>query len=165
MPNLNKVMLMGNLTRDPEVRYTPKGTAVAEIGMAINRRYSTDSGEQKEEVTYVDVELWGRQAEIAKEYLSKGRPVYIEGRLKLDSWEDKQTGQKRSKMRVVGENMQMLGGRDGGGGGGGRDGGYGEESGGAGGGGFRRSAPQQGRPIQRPPVDQDLDGEPDDVPF
>ncbi len=69
---------MGNLTRDPEVRYTPKGTAVAEIGMAINRRYSTDSGEQKEEVTYVDVELWGRQAEIAKEYLTKGRPVYIE---------------------------------------------------------------------------------------
>ncbi len=102
MPNLNKVMIMGNLTRDPEVKYTPKGTAVADLALAINRVYSTDAGEKREETTYVDVELWGRQAEIAGEYLRKGRPVYIEGRLKLDTWDDKQTGQKRSKMRVVG---------------------------------------------------------------
>src|SRR3954466_14257189 len=109
MPNLNKVMLMGNLTRDPEIKYTPKGTAIAELGLAVNRNYTTESGEKREEVTFVDVELWGRLAELAGEYLKKGRPVYIEGRLKLDFWEDKATGQKRSKMRVVGEAMQFLG--------------------------------------------------------
>src|SRR5215207_6161208 len=117
MANLNKVMLIGNCTRDPEIKYTPKGTAVAELGLAVNRVYSTDQGERREETTFVDVELWGRQAEIAGEYLKKGRPVYIEGRLKLDTWDDKQTGQKRSKMRVVCENLQLLGSREGGGGG------------------------------------------------
>ena len=107
MANLNKVMLIGNLTRDIELKYTPKGSAIAELGLAINRKYKTESGEFKEETTFVDVTLWGRQAEIAKEYLSKGKPVYIEGRLQLDTWDDKQTGQKRSKLRVTGEAMQL----------------------------------------------------------
>src|SRR6201997_5010031 len=111
MANLNRVLLIGNLTRDPEVRYTPKGTAVTEIGLAVNRVYSSDDGEKKEETTFVDVTLWARQAEIAGQYLKKGRPVFIEGRLQLDTWDDKQTGQKRSKLRVVGENLQLLGNR------------------------------------------------------
>src|SRR6201987_1219035 len=111
MANLNRVLLIGNLTRDPEVRYTPKGTAVTEIGLAVNRIYSGEDGEKKEETTFVDVTLWARQAEIAGQYLKKGRPVFIEGRLQLDSWDDKQTGQKRSRLRVVGENLQMLGAR------------------------------------------------------
>jgi single-strand DNA-binding protein len=121
MASLNKVMLIGNLTRDPEVRYTPKGTAVTDIGLAVNRVFSAaDGGEKREETTFVDVTLWGRQAELAGQYLQKGRPVFIEGRLQLDSWEDKTSGQKRSKLCVVGENMQFLGSpRDGGGGGGG----------------------------------------------
>jgi single-strand DNA-binding protein len=109
MATLNRVFLMGNLTRDPEVRYTPKGTAIAKLGMAVNRVYTTDSGEQKEEVTYVDVEVWGRQAETCKEYLSKGRPILIEGRLRMDSWEDKETHQKRSRMLVVADRVQFLG--------------------------------------------------------
>lgn len=109
MANLNKVMLIGNLTRDPELRHTPKGTAVAEIGLAINRVWNDDSGQKQEEVTFVDVTLWGRQAEIAQQYLTKGKPVYIEGRLQIESWDDKQTGQKRSKLKVVGETMQFLG--------------------------------------------------------
>jgi single-strand DNA-binding protein len=111
MANLNKVLLLGNVTRDPEVRYTPKGSAVCDLGVAVNRAYTTDSGEKREEVTFVDVTLWGRTAEIAGEYLKKGRPVFIEGRLQMDSWDDKQTGQKRSRLRVVAENMQLLGGR------------------------------------------------------
>ena len=159
MPNLNKVMIMGNLTRDPEVKYTPKGTAVADLALAINRVYSTDAGEKREETTYVDVELWGRQAEIAGEYLRKGRPVYIEGRLKLDTWDDKQTGQKRSKMRVVGEAMQLLGSREGGGGGA-----EGED-------GLPRQAqrpPQRSTGVSaqsKRPADPDLDVEGDDIPF
>src|SRR6266404_4369757 len=125
MASFNKVLLLGNLTRDPEVRYTPKGSAVCDLGIAANRVYTTDSGEKREEVTFVDVTLWGRTAEIAGEYLKKGRPVLIEGRLQLDTWDDKTTGQKRSKLRVVCERMQMLGsrGEGGGGGGGGRSGG------------------------------------------
>jgi single-strand DNA-binding protein len=131
MANLNKVMLIGNLTRDPEVRYTPKGTAVADLGLAINRYYQGDNGERQEETTFVDVTLWGKQAELAQQYLGKGRPVYIEGRLQMDTWEDKQSGQKRSKIKIVCENMQFLGSRDGGGagGGGGRSGGGDEEEG------------------------------------
>ncbi|MGV3532339.1 MAG: single-stranded DNA-binding protein [Chthoniobacteraceae bacterium] len=161
MPNLNRVLLMGNLTRDPEIKYTPKGTAVAELGLAINRVYSTDQGERREETTFVDVELWGRQAEIAGEYLKKGRPVFIEGRLKLDTWDDKTTGQKRSKMRVVGEAMQLLGGREGGPGGGPGGGGGPDES----------YAPAARRPPARPaappkpPADPDLDADDDDIPF
>jgi len=118
MASVNKVILVGNCTRDPEVRYTPKGTAVTDLGLAMNRYYSSDGGEKREETTFVDVTLWGRQAEVAAEYLKKGRPVYIEGRLQMDSWEDKNSGQKRSKLKVVGEQMQLLGGREGGGGGG-----------------------------------------------
>src|SRR6476469_4398431 len=121
MASFNKVILLGNLTRDPEVRYTPKGTAVTELGMAVNRVYTAENGEKREETTFVDVTLWGRTAEIAGEYLRKGRPVFIEGRLQLDTWDDKQSGQKRSKLKVVGEGLQLLGGRPGGGGGGGGD--------------------------------------------
>lgn len=111
MANLNKVLLLGNVTRDPEVRYTPKGSAVCDLGVAVNRAYTTDSGEKREEVTFVEVTLWGRTAEVASEYLKKGRPVFIEGRLQMDTWDDKQTGQKRTRLRVVAENMQLLGGR------------------------------------------------------
>ena len=117
MASYNKVFLLGNLTRDPEVRYTPKGSAVADLGIAVNRQYTLDNGEKREEVTFVDVTLWGRQAEVAGEYLKKGRSVFIEGRLQLDTWDDKTSGQKRSKLKVIGEMMQMLGGRPGGGGG------------------------------------------------
>ena len=109
MASFNKVILLGNLTRDPEVRYTPKGTAVTELGMAVNRVYTAENGEKREEMTFVDVTLWGRTAEIAGEYLKKGRPVFIEGRLQLDTWDDKQSGQKRSKLKVVGEGLQLLG--------------------------------------------------------
>ena len=125
MANVNKVILIGNITRDPEVRHTPKGTAVTDLGIAVNRVYSSEQGEKREETTFVDVTLWGRQAELAGEYLSKGRPVYIEGRLQMDSWEDKASGQRRNKLKVVGETMQFLGGRNEGGSssGGGRSGG------------------------------------------
>lgn len=115
MANVNKVILIGNVTRDPEVKFTSKGSAVTDIGLAINRNYTLDNGEKREETTFVDVELWGRLAEIAGEYAKKGRPVYIEGRLRMDTWEDKASGQKRSRMKVVGENLQLLGSRTGGG--------------------------------------------------
>ncbi len=114
MASFNKVILLGNLTRDPEVRYTPKGTAVADLGIAVNRTYTAENGEKREEVTFVDVTFWGRTAENAGQYLKKGRPVFIEGRLQLDSWDDKQSGQKRTKLKVVGEILQFLGGRPGG---------------------------------------------------
>jgi single-strand DNA-binding protein len=117
MASFNKVILLGNLTRDPEIRYTPKGSAVCDLGLAVNRQYTLENGEKREEVTYVDVVLWARLAEIAAEYLRKGRPVFIEGRLQLDTWDDKQSGQKRSKLRVIGETMQLLGSRPAGGGG------------------------------------------------
>jgi len=119
MASFNKVILLGNLTRDPEVRYTPKGTAVTELGMAVNRVYTAENGEKREETTFVDVTLWGRTAEIAGEYLKKGRPVFIEGRLQLDTWDDKTSGQKRSKLKVVGEGLQLIGSRPGGASGGG----------------------------------------------
>jgi single-strand DNA-binding protein len=114
MANLNKVMLIGNLTRDPELRHTPKGTAVSELGLAIKRVWNNDQGQKQEDVTFVDVTLWGRQAEVAQQYLTKGSPAYIEGRLQMDSWDDKETGKKRTKMRVVGEVLQLLGSRSGG---------------------------------------------------
>ena len=148
MANLNKVMLIGNLTRDPEIKYTPKGSAIADLGLAINRYWTTDSGEKKEETTFVDVTLWGRQAEIAKEYLTKGKPVYIEGRLQLDTWDDKQTGQKRSKLKVTGDTLQLLGSRgEGGGGGGGSYGGGGPQS--QGGGDEYDQRPQRAQPSQQ----------------
>src|SRR5204862_511830 len=115
MASFNKVILLGNLTRDPEVRYTPKGSAVCDLGVAVNRVYTTDSGEKREEATFVDVTFWGRTAEVAGEYLKIGRPIFIEGRLQLDSWEDKPSGQKRSKLKVIGETMQLLGSPRGGG--------------------------------------------------
>ena len=112
MGNFNKVLLMGNLTRDIELKYTASNQAVANFGLAVNRRYKTNEGESREEVTFVDLEAWGRTAEVMKQYLTKGRPVFIEGRLKLDQWEDPQ-GQKRSRMRVVVENFQFVDSRGG----------------------------------------------------
>jgi single-strand DNA-binding protein len=115
MASFNKVILMGNLTRDPEVRYTTSGTAVTDVGLAVNRTwFDKQANERREEVTFVDVTLWGRTAEVAGEYLAKGRGVLIEGRLQLDQWDDKETGQKRSKLKVVGDNMTMLPGGGGG---------------------------------------------------
>lgn len=108
MANLNKVMLIGTLTRDPELRYTPKGTAVADMSLALNRSYKTSEGQRKEETTFVEVSLWGRQAELASEYLKKGKSAYVEGRLSLETWEDKQTGTKRSRLCVIGETVQFL---------------------------------------------------------
>lgn len=116
MANLNKVMLIGNLTRDPELRHTPRGTAVAELGLAINRTWTDDQKGKQEETTFVDVTLWGRQAETVQQYLTKGSPIYIEGRLNLDTWDDKATGQKRSKLKVIGESFQFLSGNKAGGG-------------------------------------------------
>jgi len=107
MASFNRVILVGNLTRDPNVRYTPSGTAVCEIGLAVNERRKNQSGEWVDEVVYVDVTLWGRTAEVAGEYLTKGSPLLIEGRLRMDTWE--KDGEKRSKLRVVAERMQMLG--------------------------------------------------------
>jgi len=115
MASFNRVILMGNLTRDVEVRYLQNGMAVTDIGLAVNDRRKNQAGEWVEEATFVDVTLWGRTAEVAGEYLSKGSPILVEGRLKLDSWES--DGQKRSKLKVVGERMQMVGGRGGGEGG------------------------------------------------
>jgi single-strand DNA-binding protein len=156
MANLNRVLLIGNLTRDPELRYTPKGTAVTEIGLAVNRIYSGEDGEKKEETTFVDVTLWARQAEIAGQYLKKGRPVFIEGRLQLDTWDDKQTGQKRSRLRVVAENLQLLGSR--------------QDSEGSSSFSSSSPAPRRGPSAPAPPPkpeprDPDLDAEPDDIPF
>ena len=148
MANVNKVILIGNLTRDPEVKFTPKGTAVSQISLAINRKYKVGE-EMKEETTFVDVELWGRLAEIAGEYAKKGNPLYIEGRLKQDSWDDKETGKKRTKMLVVGETLQLLGGRQGGGEGGQR--------------------PAQSRPASQPARSSapaaPQGGDDDDIPF
>lgn len=154
MANVNKVILIGNLTRDPEIKYTPKGTAVAELGLAINRFIpASDGNEKREETTFIDVTLWGRTAEVANEYAKKGQPIYIEGRLQLDSWEDKQSGQKRSKLKVVGENIQLLGSK---GGGGGSRGGGGEEDAPA-----PRPRTGGGAPASRPPAEP----EDDDIPF
>ena len=108
MASFNKVILVGNLTRDPELRYTPKGLAIAKVGLAVNRVWTNEAGEKKEEVTFVDVDIFGRTAENLAQYMRKGSPILIEGRLRLDQWDDKQTGQKRSKLGVVGEVVQFL---------------------------------------------------------
>lgn len=109
MASFNKVILVGNLTRDPEVRYTTGGTAVCDISLAVNAQWTDKrTNERKEEVSFIDVTLWGRTAEIAGEYLAKGRPVLVEGRLQQDRWDDKETGQKRSKLKVVADGMQLL---------------------------------------------------------
>ncbi|WP_353565386.1 single-stranded DNA-binding protein [Haloferula sargassicola] len=152
MANLNKVLLLGNLTRDPELRYTPKGTAVADLSIAVNRRVSDGSGNWSDETTFVDVTVWGNTAENSQKYLTKGRGVFIEGRLQLDTWEDKQSGQKRSKLKVVGETVQFL-----------PDG-----RGGSGSGGASRpaesgsSGPPQGGSAASP---EDYEDEGDDIPF
>ena len=121
MASLNRVLLMGNLTRDIEIKYTANNNAVANIGLAVNRRYRSGD-EYREETTFVDCEAWGKTAETMAKYLSKGRPVFIEGRLKLDEWQDKD-GNRRTKMVTVVENFQFIDSRPGGGGGGGGDGG------------------------------------------
>ena len=152
MASFNKVILMGNLTRDPEIRYTPKGTAVARLGMAVNRKYTTESGESKEEVTFIDVDAWGKQAEVIAQYCRKGKALLVEGRLKLDQWDDKATGQKRSRLGVVLESFQFVGGR--------RE----DEGGGSGGG----ASPHPSAPSMRPAASDPLDGPPpeeDDVPY
>lgn len=130
MAQLNKVLLIGNLTRDPEVRFTPKGSAVADLGIATNRTWRAENGEEKEEVCYVNVVVWGKQAESAGKYLKKGRPVFIEGRLQFESWE--KNGEKRSTLKVHCERLQFLGG-GGSGSGGGRGGDEAEVSSGSGG--------------------------------
>lgn len=154
MANFNKVLLMGNLTRDPEVRYTPKGTAIATIGLAVNRTWTTESGEKKEEVTFVDVDVWGRQAETIGQYMTKGRPIFIEGRLKLDQWDDKESGQKRSKLKVVCEGFQFLGAPRGG-----APGAEGEPP-------VNRPAARPARPSAPPPAEEPppTEGE-DNIPF
>ncbi len=156
MASFNKVILVGNLTRDPEVRYTPKGSAVCDLALAVNRQYSLENGEKREEVTYVDVVLWARLAEIAGEYLKKGRPVLIEGRLQLDSWDDKQSGQKRSKLRVVGETMQLLGSRPGAGSSGGEEEGMSSSAPSRSSGSTRSSAPPPKSSAPSEPDDDDI---------
>jgi single-strand DNA-binding protein len=108
MANFNKVILAGNLTRDPELRYTPKGVAIAKFGLAINRTWKNEAGETKEEVCFVDVDAFSRQAEVIAQYMRKGRPLLVEGRLKLDTWEDKNTHQKQSKLRVHLETFSFI---------------------------------------------------------
>ena len=156
MASLNKVLLMGNLTRDPEVRHTPKGTAVGDLAMAINMTYKAQDGTEKEEVCYVDVVVWGRQAETCRDYLTKGAPVFVEGRLQLDQWEGPE-GEKKSRMRVRADRVQFLS-RSGGGGGGGGGGARGPRSDGAGGG-----APSEGGAPKQASPPRDLPE--DDVPF
>jgi single-strand DNA-binding protein len=170
----NRVVLIGNLTRDVEVKYLQSGMAVSEVTLAVNDRRKNQQGEWVDEVSFIDVTLWARNAEVASEYLTKGSPVFIEGRLKLDQWET--DGQKRSKLRVVAENLVLIGGRGGSGGGGGDAGegrgeGRGESRGGGArstgrsGGGYNRGggddAPAPSRSSGPPPMDH---GD-DDIPF
>jgi single-strand DNA-binding protein len=163
MASFNKVILVGNLTRDPQVRYTPSGTAVTDLGLAISRNwFDKQSNSRKEETTFVDVTVWGRTAEVAGEYLSKGRPVLIEGRLQLDQWDDRETGQKRSKLKVVGETMTMLG-SGGGAGGGSRSGG--QASSGAHGAASTDSGPPPETVGEDPAQSFYDEGPADDVPF
>ena len=172
MPNLNKVMLMGNLTRDPELRYTTSNTPVANIGLAVNRRWRNQQGEQQEETTFIDCEAWARTAEVMSQYLRKGRPVFIEGRLRLDQWQDQQ-GNNRSKLKVVIDGFEFL--DSGGGGGDGAPGpggsSYAGRGGGGGpsGGGFRQGGGSRGGnnyPPQEPsggPAHEPIPE--DDIPF
>jgi len=151
MANFNKVILAGNLTRDPELRYTPKGTAIAKFGLAINRNWTGEDGQKREEVTFVDIDAFGKQAEVIGQYLRKGRPVLIEGRLKLDQWDDKQTGQKRSRLGVVLEAFSFLDG-------GNREGGAPSAAPAA-----RPTRPAANTPPSDPGTDEPPQG--DDVPF
>jgi single-strand DNA-binding protein len=156
MASFNKVILVGNLTRDPELRYTPKGTAIAKIGLAVNRVWTNEAGEKKEEVTFVDVDVFGRTAENVGQYMRKGRPILIEGRLRLDQWDDKQTGQKKSKLGVVAETVQFLGSANSGAGAGGEGGAPASRP--------ARPAPAPSAPPSEP-ADSDGPPESDDVPF
>ena len=140
MPNLNKVMLMGNLTRDPELRYLPSNVAVVGLGLAVNRRWRNQQGEQQEETTFVDCEAFGKTAELLNQYLQKGRPVYLEGRLKLDQWQDREGGGNRSKLKVIVENFQFIDSRQADGGGQGGGGGFQQSGGNSGGGGYNRDS-------------------------
>lgn len=155
--SLNKVLLIGNLTRDPELKQTPRGTAVCDLGLAVNDSYKAQDGTIKEVTTFIDVEVWGRTAENCKQYLTKGRPVFIEGQLKLDTWETPQ-GEKKSKMRVRADRVQFLGGGGGGGQGGGRSGGYEPRASSSATG---RTSPPSSVAEDRPPQPQDED----DIPF
>jgi len=161
MASFNKVILIGNLTRDPELKYTPKGTAVAKIGLAVNRSWKSETGEAREEVTFIDVDAFGRQAEVIGQYLKKGRPLMVEGRLRLDQWDDKTTGQKRSRLGVVLESFQFLDS--------GNKAGGGAEAGGGGEYASREPAPRPSRPAPSAPAapsDPDMPpAEDDDVPF
>ena len=155
MASFNKVILAGNLTRDPELRYTPNGKAVCKLGLAVNRNWTTDTGEKKEEVTFVDIDAFGRQAEVIAQYMKKGRSLLVEGRLRLDQWDDKQTGQKRSRLGVVLEGFTFL------------DGGRGGDSGGDSGGApvrSRASAPAPSAPAPAAAADDQGPAD-DDVPF
>jgi len=146
MAYLNKVFLIGNLTRDPELRTTPKGTPICQFGIAVNRQFKDESGATRDETTFIDIEAWGKQGELVSKYLSKGSLAMVEGRLKLDQWEDKTSGQKRSKLKVVLDNVQFLSTRGGpgggGGGGGGQSSGPDEESSDRPAAGGRQSAPK-----------------------
>ena len=170
MASFNQVILLGNLTRDPQLKYLPSQTAVAEFGIACNRKFKSQSGEQREEVTFVDCSAFGKTGELINQYFTKGKPIFIQGRLKYDSWEDKQGGGKRSRMTVIVENFQFIGGRDGGGGEGGGGGGAHEEGGGE----YEQRPPQSSRPPQSrpqnaPPPQQPFGEEEqfkeDDIPF
>src|SRR5690625_7595979 len=114
MANFNKVILMGNLTREPELRVTPGGLSICKFGLAVNRVFTDKEGNKREETTFVDIDSFGRQAEVISKYMTKGRPIMVEGRLKLDQWEDKNTGEKRSRLGVVLEQFKFIGGRGGG---------------------------------------------------
>ena len=160
MAYLNKVFLIGNLTRDPELRVTPKGTAICSFGLAVNRQYRDESGTARDETTFVDIEAWGKQGELVSKYLTKGSPCMVEGRLRLDSWEDKTSGQKRSKLKVVLDNVQFLSRGPGGAApqGGEMNGDVAEEP--------RHSAPAPQRGASRPaPAPESAPGLEDDVPF
>ena len=162
MAYLNKVFLIGNLTRDPELRVTPKGTAICQFALAVNRQFKDESGQTRDETAFIDIEAWGKQGELVSKYLTKGSPAMVEGRLKLDQWEDKTSGQKRSKLKVVLENVQFLSSR--GGAGGGAPGGP-EEGGGDPAGPSERNVPPPRGPARgtTPPAPQDNIDE--DVPF
>ena len=151
---INKVIIFGNLTRDPELRYTPKGTAIAQITLAVNRKWKTETGEMREEVSFIDVDAFGRQAEVIGQYLKKGRPFLVEGRLKQDTWEDKNTKQKQSKIKVVLEGFSFIDSNRGEG-----DGGSAPAS--------RPARPASADPSAPPaePVEGDVPHEGDDVPF
>ena len=169
MANLNQVFLMGRLTRDPELRYTPSGVAVADLGLAINRTYTTKDGERREEVLFIDVTVWNRQAENCCQYLKKGRQVHVEGHLKMESWDDKTTGEKRTKIKVEADRVQFLASRRddaaGGGGSGGDDLAPPRESRRPSSNGSARPAPtSQGAPPRRPVASAEPEGD-DDIPF